>query len=446
MYAMIKTNSASGSINSMRRWAACDIPFRVYSSRRKFRLACWVLFAPLRQNAGNPANLPPGGLYSSVKSFTSSAVRSAIAAGEDALVGCVRSFPHPAQAIQRRRSHGRREIAVRSASAERFLQLHAQFRRHFPCRPEKSHRLCRSLHRRPVQSPLHLDGAPPVERPQRAKLPVQRRRVPHPHYPNVDLRPRLRRHHVASCSARYHPRVHRHPALEPRELCHPLDLPRQFHDGARPRLEIHSRVRRPPPHRHRITAHSFARGFESSFQARSRLQHQHRMAPRRVLLRQRPRIHAPHLFIGIQLQHHSGTRRKLHLPHRPRRENEKRDARFHVQHARPPQPSILFPERHRPQRAQRPHCVRMPERQDLPPLAPPRQIHLAHQVLAEPAAAHGLHLGERRHRIRHQFREPVHRLRRVARRFAFHKPPDQGNNFRLTSLNAREDVIHSEPW
>ncbi len=41
--------------------------------------------------------------------------------------------------------------------------------------------------------------------------------------------------------------------------------------------------------------------------------------------------------------------RNLQFPQRAHRENEERDAGFHIQHARPPQPPIALPERHGPQ-------------------------------------------------------------------------------------------------
>ena len=50
--------------------------------------------------------------------------------------------------------------------------------------------------------------------------------------------------------ARDHARIHRDAALQMREPRDAVDLPRQFQNRARARLEIHARVRRPPVHRH----------------------------------------------------------------------------------------------------------------------------------------------------------------------------------------------------
>ena len=46
-------------------------------------------------------------------------------------------------------------------------------------------------------------------------------------------------------------------------------------------------------------------------------------------------------------------------------ENEERDAGFHIEHARSPEPAVFLPEWHGGQRAQRPYRIGMAQRQNL---------------------------------------------------------------------------------
>jgi 3-hydroxyacyl-[acyl-carrier-protein] dehydratase len=192
----------------------------------------------------------------------------------------------------------------------------------------------------------------------------------------------------------------------------------------------------------REIAHPFARRFQFAGEPRARLQHQHRLAARRVLLRQRARNFAAHFLIGIQLQQHLGAHRDIQFAQRPHGEQEEHDARLHIQHARPPQPAVGLAERHGAQRADGPHRIGVPQRQHLPALAAPRQLHLRHQQAAELAARISLDLGERRHRIGNQFHEPADRRRVVAGRFALHEAADGRHHFRLVRARKRENRIH----
>ena len=81
---------------------------------------------------------------------------------------------------------------------------------------------------------------------------------------------------------------------------------------------------------------------------------------------------AAHFFVGIDLQQHLRRHRDVQFAQRAHGENEERDARFHVEHARSPQPALRFAERHGAQRAQRPDRVGMAERQNLAALLPSR--------------------------------------------------------------------------
>src|SRR5580704_6408061 len=58
---------------------------------------------------------------------------------ENAFVGGMRAFTDAAQAVERRDSEGRSEIAVRAAAREGLLNLHAQFLRQFLRGPKQLH-------------------------------------------------------------------------------------------------------------------------------------------------------------------------------------------------------------------------------------------------------------------------------------------------------------------
>ena len=78
-------------------------------------------------------------------------------------------------------------------------------------------------------------------------------------------------------------------------------------------------------------AHALARRFELAFGAGGRLQHQHGLAARGVLLGERPRGLAAHFLIGVELQYHAPGNRRLQVAQRFHRENEERDSGLHVE-------------------------------------------------------------------------------------------------------------------
>ena len=74
--------------------------------------------------------------------------------------------------------------------------------------------------------------------------------------------------------------------------------------------------------------------------------------------------------------------------------NKERDARFHVQHARPPQAALLLAQRHLRERAERPNRIGMRQHQDFAGVGfRAGQLELAAQVISEAAAGQSLHIG-----------------------------------------------------
>ena len=210
---------------------------------------------------------------------------------------------------------------------------------------------------------------------------------------DVHFHVRFGRHHVGARAARNHARIHRDALLQIGERRDFRNLARQLDHRAGACLVIHAGVRRPALHRDRVVADAFARGLEFAFESRPRLQQKRNGALARGLFGKLPRSLAADFFVRIHLKQNVPAHRDFEHAKRVDGENKERDARFHVQHARPPQAALLLAERHLRQRAQRPNGIGMRQHQDFAGAGfRARQLELAAQVMPKTAARQGLHI------------------------------------------------------
>ena len=114
----------------------------------------------------------------------------------------------------------------------------------------------------------------------------------------------------------------------------------------------------------------------------------------------------------------------IEFPERLGREHEKRDTRFHVEHARPPQPPRGLLEGHTLDRTDRPDRVEMAQPQHLRSLSAPGKVEFDPQMIAVAALATQLDLGERGHVVSHVFDRPVDGGLIVGRGFNAHQTAD----------------------
>ena len=131
-----------------------------------------------------------------------------------------------------------------------------------------------------------------------------------------------------------------------------------------PALIVDAGVRRFSFHRDGVIADAFARGLEFALESRSRLEQKRNRALPRGLFGERPRSFAADFFIRIHLKQDIPAHWDFEHAKGVDRVNKERDARFHVEHARPPQAALLLAERHLRERAERPDRIGMRQHQD----------------------------------------------------------------------------------
>src|SRR5437016_14611147 len=84
------------------------------------------------------------------------------------------------------------------------------------------------------------------------------------------------------------------------------------------------------------------------------------------------------------------TYRQIQLAKRLQGEQEERNARFHVENARTPEPSVGHTERHARERSHAPHRIGMAQHENLPVSSTrTRKCKLAAQVTSEPPTREG---------------------------------------------------------
>ena len=134
-----------------------------------------------------------------------------------------------------------------------------------------------------------------------------------------------------------------------------------------------------------------------------------------------PRGFTAHLLVRIHLQDYATLHRDVQLAQRAQSEQEKRDARLHVQHARSPQPTAFLSEGHLGQRAEWPDGIGMGQRENpaFAWFAAARQRELGAQMASEAAAGKRPHLAGFQ-LAGQQIHEAIDGGRMVAGRLAFH--------------------------
>lgn len=349
------------------------------------------------------------------------------------MLSCGACAPSPTgpQPIEGRNAERRREVAVRPAAAGGFLEIHAELSRQFPGGLEQAPRASGALHGRPVQPAVNLHRTALVEWLQRREPSFKVALIGCFRRTHVDFYLAFSGHDVAARSSLDDARAYGDAAVQSSKTGDPLDLTGHLNHRVRALFEIEAGVRRAAPHDNPVVAHALASCFQFSLESGAWLEHQNGDALARGIFSESAGRRAPDFFVRIHLENNLATHRHIKLAQNSHREDKEHQARFHIEHARSPQTPARLPERHGPERADRPDGIGVPQGKDLPLLLRARKLKFAAQVVTVAPARKRAHPRDIAHGIGEQRAKPVHGSRLIAGRFAFHQGPNAHDHLLL---------------
>ena len=256
------------------------------------------------------------------------------------------------------------EIPVRAAARAALAEIVAELARDLPRLIVKTRHRRRAFQRRPIEAARDPQRRGRIAWPLALDDRGDHRRLVGGRGADVDGGPRLVGHDVRTGAAADDPDVDRDAGREPREAIQAANLMRELVDGARAFRRIDAGVRGNAVHRQLELAASFARRLDRAARQR-RLEHEDRVAPPRFLFDRRTRGLAADLLVCRPQHDDPAFERGVGLQERPNGEHANRDARLHVEDARPVQPAVRFDDRHLRDLTDRPDRIEMSEQQDL---------------------------------------------------------------------------------